>query len=251
MKEFETNKIYNANSLELMKEIPDNSVDLAFCDPPYNLDKAYNDHDDTMDEEEYVEWCNEWLAEYQRILKEDGSLVVVNIPRWAIHHADFLSERMYFHEWISWDALSVPRGYMMPAHYSILHFSNSPEVEINEVESPQPRNWCIRPKCKEKQKELEKNEPLTEVWTDIHRVKHSGKRDNHPCQLPVKLMERIINLYTETGDTVIDCMVGTGTTAIASKKLGRKYIGIDIDEEYVEIAREKLKEVEPTLESFE
>jgi site-specific DNA-methyltransferase (adenine-specific) len=87
---------------------------------------------------------------------------------------------------------------------------------------------------------------VSDVWTDIHRIRHKKRRDEHPCQLPIPLLERLLLMSCDEGDIVLDPFVGTGTTAIAAKKLGRKFIGIDIDPKYVEIANKKLEEAEPT-----
>ncbi|MCD6223543.1 MAG: hypothetical protein J7J73_01395 [Deltaproteobacteria bacterium] len=81
---------------------------------------------------------------------------------------------------------------------------------------------------------------VSDVWTDIHRIKHNKYRDEHPCQLPVHLLERIILMSTDESDIVLDPFVGTGTTVIAAKRLGRRFIGIDIDEKYVDITKDKL-----------
>jgi len=81
---------------------------------------------------------------------------------------------------------------------------------------------------------------VSDSWTDIHRIKHNKYRDEHPCQLPIHLLERIILMSTNENDIVFDPFVGTGTSAIAAKKLGRRFIGIDIDDKYVDITREKL-----------
>jgi len=87
---------------------------------------------------------------------------------------------------------------------------------------------------------------ISDVWTDIHRIRHKKRRDEHPCQLPIPLLERLILMITDEGDIVLDPFVGTGTTAIAAKRLGRKYIAIDIDPKYVEITKKKLESTEPT-----
>ncbi len=81
---------------------------------------------------------------------------------------------------------------------------------------------------------------VSDVLTDIHRIKHNKYRDEHPCQLPIYLLERIILMSTDEGDIVLDPFVGTGTTVIAAKRLGRRYIGFDIDEKYVKNAQFKL-----------
>ena len=76
-------------------------------------------------------------------------------------------------------------------------------------------------------------------------MKHNKFRDEHPCQLPIHLLERIILMSTDEGDIVLDPFNGTGTTALAAKRLGRQYIGFDLDEQYVEITQQKLEQEEP------
>ena len=86
---------------------------------------------------------------------------------------------------------------------------------------------------------------LSDVWTDIHRVKHNKYRDDHPCQLPIHLLERLILMATDEGDIVLDPFSGTGTTALAAKRLGRNFIGLELDKEYVQISENKLRQEEP------
>jgi site-specific DNA-methyltransferase (adenine-specific) len=120
------NVIYQGDAIEILRQYPNESVDLVFADPPYNLDKDYTIYDDEQADHKYVEWCNSWLAEYIRILKPTGSLFVLNLPRWALYHADFLNRHLYFQNWIVWDALSEPRGKIMPAHYALLFYTKRP-----------------------------------------------------------------------------------------------------------------------------
>ncbi|MDP3830433.1 MAG: DNA methyltransferase, partial [Ignavibacteriaceae bacterium] len=86
---------------------------------------------------------------------------------------------------------------------------------------------------------------VSDVWTDIHRIKHNTKRDPHPCQLPIHLMDRLILLTTDENDIILDPFSGTGTTAISAKRLGRKYIGFELDKNYVEISQQKLERTIP------
>lgn len=80
---------------------------------------------------------------------------------------------------------------------------------------------------------------VSDIWSDIHRIRHNKHRDPHPCQLPVHLLERLILMSTDEGDVVLDPFIGTGTTAVAAARLGRNVIGIDIDPKYVEITQKK------------
>jgi len=243
------NVVVQGDALEVLRRYPDESVDLVFADPPYNLDKAYTTYDDEKDRETYLNWCNAWLDEYIRILKPSGSLYILNLPRWGMYHAAYLNRRLYFQNWIVWDALSEPRGKIMPAHYALLFYTKHPtEFTFNyeSVAALDARFYCLRSSCirQRKARGEDEKERLTDIWWDIHRIKHRRDRDYHPCQLPDALMERIIRLSTNPGDVVLDALAGTGTTAVVAAKLGRRYVAIDIDPMYVAITREKLAQVE-------
>lgn len=243
------NTVIQGDALEVLATLPDESVDLVFADPPYNLDKAYTTYDDEKDRDAYLNWCNAWLDQYIRILKPTGSLYVLNLPRWGMHHAAYLNRRLYFQNWIVWDALSEPRGKIMPAHYALLFYTKHPTdftFNYEAVEEIDARFYCLRSSCIKRRKAQgdDLKEPLTDIWWDVHRIKHRRDRDYHPCQLPDALMERIIRLSTNPGDIVLDALAGTGTTAVAAARLGRRYIAIDLDPAYVAITREKLAQVE-------
>ncbi|MEM4409407.1 MAG: DNA methyltransferase [Candidatus Caldarchaeum sp.] len=236
------------DALTELRKLPDESIDLAFADPPYNLDKPYGTYDDEKDIQEYLRWCEAWLLEYVRVLRPSGSLFILNLPRWAMHHAAFLSTYLYFQNWIVWDALSEPRGKLMPAHYALLFYTKSPDsftFHHEELKYIDARHYCLRNSCIRKRKALgeDEKEILTDLWWDVHRIKHRPQRDAHPCQLPKALLERIIRLTTNPGDIVLDAMAGTGTTAIVASQLGRRYIAIDIDPTYVNLMKAKLEEI--------
>jgi len=239
------NVVYEGDAVKVLKEYPDNSIDLVFADPPYNIEKSYNVYDDEKAAEEYVNWCNKWLEEYTRILKPTGSLFILNLPRWSIYHADYLNKRLYLQNWIVWDSLAEPRGKLLPAHYGLLFYTKSIAgftfnyKEVGEIDA---RYYCRRSVCIKKRKKvgIDDKEQLTDIWKDIHRIRHKRDRDYHPCQLPEQLMERIIRLTTNKGDVVLDALAGTGTTALTALKLDRKYVAIDIDRDYINIAKSKL-----------
>ncbi len=241
-------KVYHGDIVEVLKNYPSNSIDLAFADPPYNLDKLYNSYDDKRKETLYLEWCNTWLKEYIRVLKPTGSLFLLNLPKWTVYHANFLNQYLFFQNWIVWDAVSEPRGKLMPSHYALLFYTKHPSDytfnydRVSEIDAP---IFCLRASCiKERKKQtIDPKTPLTDIWWDIHRIKHKKERDPHPCQLPEKLMERIFLLATNEGDVVLDGLCGTGTTPVVAAKLRRRYIAIDLDKNYVEITRRKLQEI--------
>jgi len=242
------NVVHHGDAVKILEQYPDNSIDLVFADPPYNLNKAYHVYDDERADEEYVKWCNAWLWEYARILKPTGSLYVLNLPHWTMYHAVFLNRWLYFQNWIVWDALSEPRGKLMPAHYGLLFYTKHPTdftFNYDQVGELDARYYCLRSSCIRRRKAagVDDKTGLTDIWWDIHRIKHKRDRDYHPCQLPDALMERIIRLSTNEGDVVLDALCGAGTTPVTAVGLGRRYVAIDIDQKYVRITREKIAEV--------
>lgn len=240
--------VLSGDALEILKQYPNNSVDLVFADPPYNLEKSYNVYDDELGKEAYLDLCNKWLKEYIRILKPTGSLFVLNLPHWSMYHAVFLNQYLYFQNWIVWDALSEPRGKLMPAHYGLLFYTKHPtdfNYYFDELRDIDSREYCLRASCIRRRKlaGVDKKETLSDIWSDIHRIKHRRDRDYHPCQLPDSLLERIIKLTTREGDIVLDALAGTGTTAVVASQLGRRYVAIDIDDVYVQITKDKINQV--------
>jgi len=248
MKDF-INKVIEGDAIEIMQQIPDNSVDMAFADPPFNLGKKYNSYYDKKEVEEYIEWCKLWLKEMVRVTKQTGSIFVHNIPRWLTYFAAFLNEVAYFRHWIAWNAMGAPLGKtLLPNHYGILWYTKQPKgYRFYDVRAPHSRcRKCniILQDYGGKKNQMHPFGPLvSDVWTDIHRIRHKKRRDEHPCQLPIPLLERLILMTTDEGDIILDPFVGTGTTAIAAKKLGRRYIAIDIDRNYVEMTKKKLESV--------
>jgi len=245
------NKIVQGDCLELLERIPNDSVDVTFADPPFNLGKQYNGYKDSLALETYIDWCSEWIKAMVRVTKPSGSVLIHNIPRWLTFYAGVLNETAHFRHWIVWDAPTSPMGKsLQPNHYGVLFYTKSDKkAKIYELRMPHERerkSTFLRKDYGGKKAGLHPFGPLiSDVWSDIHRIKHSKSRHKHPCQLPVHLLERMILLTTDEGDVVLDPFVGTGTSAVAAKKLNRRYIGFELDEDYARIARCNIDSVYP------
>lgn len=244
------NKIYLGKQEKLFKRISDESIDVVFADPPFNLNKKYNSYNDNMTQEEYIKWCNKWLKEIVRVVKPTGSIFIHNIPKWAIYHASFLNNLCDFKNWISWKTTSSPphKTCLFPNHYSILYYAkNKNKQKFYAIRKPHDRcrkcNFLLKDYGGKKHLLNQFGPMIGDVWTDIFRVRHKKKRSKHPCELPVHLIERILLMSTDEGDIILDPFMGTGTTAVASKKLGRKFIGFEKDEKYYDIILDRLKNI--------
>lgn len=242
-------KIIQGDCLKILAKIPDNSVDMTFADPPFNLKKKYSVYKDKLEFNEYLEWCDKWISEMVRITKPTGSIFVHNIPRWLTYYVRILNEHANFKHWIAWNAPTSPMGKsLQPGHYGILFYVKDPKkAKIYEIRMPHERERkspYLRKDYGGKKAGLHPFGPLvSDVWSDIHRIKHNKYRDEHPCQLPIPLLERLILMTTDEGDIVLDPFIGTGTTAVAAKKLGRHYIGIDLDDKYKKISEAHLAKI--------
>jgi len=266
----QTNQLILGDCLEKLQQIPDNSVDFAFADPPYNLGKHYTGYADDMTVTQYFDWCDRWIAELARVLRPGRTCAVLNIPLWAIRHFLYMETILTFQNWIVWDALAFPVRLIMPAHYAILCFTkgspralpglvgNSPvrdslgSINTRKFLEPLAEGFCLRADCVNirKQRNIDDRGTLTDLWWDIHRLKHNTRRVDHPCQLPPLLLYRLISLFTGPGEVVLDCFNGAGTTTLAAAQLGRKYIGIELSENYHNIALARHMEVLNGIDPF-
>jgi site-specific DNA-methyltransferase (adenine-specific) len=245
-------QVINGDCLEILAQIPDDTVDMCFADPPFNLDKKYGAYKDRRAVEDYLAWCEQWLRELVRITKPTGSIFIHNIPKWLTYYAGILNPIAHFRHWIAWDAMSAPLGKtLLPAHYGILFYSKQAHgTKFYEVRAPHKTCRECGAFLKDYGGKKDQMHPfgmlVSDVWTDIHRIRHNKRRDPHPCQLPIHLLERLILMTTDEGDLVLDPFLGTGTTAIAAKRLSRHYIGIELDPHYAQVARDKVAQAQPT-----
>jgi len=265
-----TNKIVTGDCLYELRKIPSNSVDFAFADPPYNLGKGYLGYTDDLKVKEYFGWCHKWIFEMARVLKPGRTFSVLNIPLWAIRHFQFAKTFLRYQNWIVWDALAFPVRLIMPAHYSILCFSKGKPRELpgpvnHQVEialpsapktfralEPLADGYCLRSDCSEWRQRAVINDrgSLADFWSDIHRLKHNSRRVDHPCQLPAHLMFRLITIFTNPDELVLDCFNGAGTTTLAAHLLNRRYFGIEKSKEYCGMARKRHAEISRGLDPF-
>jgi len=256
--------LINEDCLSALKKIPDNSIEFCFADPPYNLNKKYESWDDGIDIQTYFEWCDEWLAELARVLKPRGTIAVLNIPQWCIRHFKYLNSVLDFQDWIVWEGLSLPVRMIMPAHYAILCFSKGQPRPLPGLNRTNPsilekasihtlkEEYCSRPSCitERRKSGIIDSEIISNLWWNIHRLKHNSRRVDHPCQLPPQFMHRLISMFTNEGEWVLDPFNGAGTTSLAAQQLNRNFIGIELSEYYHQIATERHQEMDLGIDPF-
>jgi site-specific DNA-methyltransferase (adenine-specific) len=215
------------------------SIDTVFADPPFNIGKQYGTKvNDRMADHEYIEWCQCWIEECIRVLKPGGSFFLYNIPKWNIKLANLMLDRgMHFRDWIVVDiklGLPIP-GRLYPSHYSLLYFTNGKPKTFHNIRTPIKKcRHCdgdVKDYGGHRSSLNPKGLNLTDVWGDIPPVRHwkfkSKKRRANA--LSTKLLERVVEMSTDTGDVVLDPFGGSGTTFAVCEKTGRRWIGIEIE----------------------
>lgn len=233
----ELGELYQENCFKILSQMEDNSVDLVFADPPFNLNKLYPSNiDDHLKEEEYLLWQERWISECVRVLKHGGSFYLWNLPKWNTYNSYFLNRRLQFRHWISVDIkYSLPiQGKFYPSHYSLLYYVKG---ERPNTFHPDRLPMEVCPNCqidlhdyggyKDKMNPSGVNQ--TDIWYDIPPVRHAKyKRRKGANELSIKLLDRIIETSSEEGDLIFDPFGGSGTTYIVAEIKKRRWVGSEI-----------------------
>ncbi|MFI5165762.1 MAG: DNA methyltransferase [Thermoanaerobaculales bacterium] len=235
---FETasGRLHQGDCLALLPALPAESVDLVFADPPFNLNKDYGEEvDDDRHHLAYYVWSCTWMEQAVRVLKPGGALFLYNVPRWNLHLASWLSARLEFRHWIAIDikfSLPIP-GRLYPSHYALVYFTKGRRPA--RFEPPRlPIETCrhcggeIRDYGGYKDRMNPRGVNLTDVWTDIAPVRHARFKRRRANELPLKLLDRVLDIASAEGELVLDPFGGSGTTYVAAELKRRRWIGCEI-----------------------
>lgn len=265
------NEIYQGDTIELLKKLPENTIDLVVTSPPYNIGVGYDQYDDTKSSTEYFEWTKKWLEEIYRVLKDDGRIALnvlyeVNFRERGGRHY-FSSEiwqimksigfgffgvvdleeesphRPKNTAWGSWMSPSAPYIYN-PKECVILAYKKDyikiekgcpywdHELQVTEVDGVKKTKRIYDDKSKSEFMEL-----VFGQWKYFADTRSLTKA-TFSLDIPIKA----IKILTYKDDLVLDPFSGSGTTCLAAKILDRRYIGFEISEKYVEISKQRIEE---------
>jgi site-specific DNA-methyltransferase (adenine-specific) len=229
-------RLYHGDCLDLLKQVPTDSVDLVFADPPFNLGKDYGKGvSDKYIDDEYVDWCRAWVSECYRVAAPGASLFFYNLPKWNIPIANHLNDLgAVFRHWIAVDIkFGLPiRGRLYPSHYSLLYYSKGKPKAFTRPRVPiQVCRHCggdIKDYGGHRNKLHPDGINLSDVWSDIPPVRHKGTKHRGANQLSPKLLERVLTIGSEEGDLVLDPFGGAGTTYFVAEQMHRRWIGSEL-----------------------
>jgi len=242
-------KIILGDSLEELKSVPDNSINLIFADPPYNIGKTFDNSEDKWEsDEDYLNWCYKWLDICINKLTSNGSIYVMASTQFMPYFDIYLRKKLTILSRIVWfyDSSGVQAKKYFGSLYEPILFCvkdkndyvfNSQDILVEAKTGSQRKLIDYRKKVPSvyNSKKVPGN-----VW-EFSRVRYRmPEYEEHPTQKPIALLERIIKTSSNIGDTVLDPFSGTFTTSFVAKEFGRNSIGIDVSQEYVKIGLRRL-----------
>ena len=246
------NTIVNRDCIAAMQDLPDGYVDLAFADPPFNIGYDYDVYDDRQERDEYLAWSKRWIGQVYRVLKPAGTFWLAIGDEYAAE-LKISSQDAGFHcrSWVVWYytfGVNCTRKFSR-SHAHLFHFIKDPQdftFNSESIRVPSARQlvyndgranpkgrlpddtWILRPQ------DCPSGFGADEDTWYFPRVAGTFKERAgfHGCQMPEQLLGRIIRCCSNEGELVLDPFSGSATTVAVAKKLGRRYLGFDLSEEY-------------------
>ena len=233
-------KLINGDCLELMKDIPDKSIDLILCDLPYGTTR--NKWDSVID-------LDDMWEQYERVIKDNGAIVLTAVQIFAssliMSKPNFFKYDLIWKKTVASGQLNVNRQ-PLRTHEHILIFYKKQPTYNQQMTKGKPytinRKATYKGEGYNKQTDSYKENTGFRHPTSVLEFSNPRHKGGHPTQKPVELFEWLVKTYTNKGDLVLDNTIGSGTTAVACLNTGRDYIGIELDEEYFNLASDRLKQ---------
>lgn len=262
------NKVLVGDCLDFLGQMPAGCVNLAFADPPYNIGYDYDLYDDRRDRKSYLRWTSRWLEAVVRVLRRNGSLYVAIGDEFAAEIKIILDRLgLTLRNWIIWHytfgvhcqkkfnrshahifyCVADPRDFVFNAD-AVRVPSARQTIYADRRANPTGKmpddTWVLRP-----QEDSRFFQPDSDTWF-VSRVCGTFKeRQAHPCQMPEALLERIIKVSSRPGDLVLDPFAGSGTTLAVARRLGRRYLGMELSPEYASKIEARLESISPAVTS--
>jgi len=261
---FRTDVIHNEDCIAGLKKLDDGVVDLAFADPPFNIGYKYDVYRDDLDSDEYVQWCKQWIGQVVRVLKDDGTFWLAIGDEYAAELKVLMQRdhHLVCRSWVIWYyTFGVNcKNKFNRSHAHLFHMVKDPKrftfnsdqgrvpsarqlVYGDSRANPKGRlpddTWILRP-----QDLPDGFRPEDDTWYFPRVAGTFREREGfHGCQMPEQLLGRIIRACSNEGEIVLDPFGGSGTTLVVAKKLGRRYIGYELSEDYVGKVRARLDRI--------
>jgi site-specific DNA-methyltransferase (adenine-specific) len=245
-----TVQLYNEDALAGMDRLPDASVDLVIADPPYGLGKDYGNDSDRLGASEYLNWSRRWIDAVVPKLKANGSLYVFLTWQYSPEVFSHLKTRLTMVNEIIWDRRVPSMGgstrKFSSVHDNIGFFAKSRDYYFDvdavripydaETKKARTRSIFVGKKW------LEVGYNPKDVWSVSRLHGQHGEREDHPTQKPLEIVERMVLASCPPGGAVLDPFMGSGTSAVAALRHGRRFVGFELNPDYFAIVEKRVAE---------
>ena len=240
------NQVVNDDVMNVLRDLPDNCVDMIYGDPDYNAGISYSGRTFTRSWDAYVDWYIELARESLRVLRDDGNMYLINYPKQNAHlRVKFLDDHaigVHEYVWVYNTNVGHSRRRFTTAHRSILHATKSKKNRFYKEQVAQPYKNPTDRRIRERIKQGHKGR-MPYSWLNFNLVKNvSRQKTSHPCQIPEGLSELMIKSCTQPGDTVFVLFGGSGSEVVQAKNLGLNFLTCEIQPDYCEIIESRLKQ---------
>jgi len=238
------NKVYNGDIMHVLKDLPDDSINMIFGDPDYNVGIKYGSNNYTKNFDDYINWYIELAKESMRVLKNDGNLFMLNYPQQNAHlrvkYLDLYFPNINEYVWVYNTNVGHTPKRFTTAHRSILHVRKNANNKFfkDEIALPykNPTDRRIRQNLANGSKGR-----MPYSWFEFNLVKNVSKEKTyHACQIPQRLTEMLIKSSTRLKDIVLVLFGGSGAEIDVCRKLNRQFISAEIDKKYCNIINDRL-----------
>ncbi len=259
----EWNRIVQGDCLRELPRLPTGCADLVFADPPFNIGYEYDVYNDRRSRQDYLDWAERWLREIVRLLKPTGCFWLAIGDEYVAEYKVRIDQLgLHLRNWVVWHytfGVACTRKFNR-SHAHLLYYVCDPErltFNADAVRVPSARMttyadrranprgklpddvWVLRP-----QESPEHYRADMDVWYVPRVCGTFRERTEHPCQMPLAVLERIILATSNPGDLVIDPFAGSGTTLVAAKRHGRRFWGCELSPRYAATIEQRLQAVE-------
>lgn len=249
------NKIIHGDCLEVLKRFPEDFVDLIFADPPYNLQLPQNrklirkdgtevipvneEWDKFESYEDYDNFTKSWLGECQRVLKPTGTIWVMGMYHNIFRVGKIMQDLgLWFLNDVIWVKIDA-----MP-NFNGRRFTNNHETLIWATKNKNCKSYTFNNKFLMQMnggRQMKDTDWVFRICKGAERLKDKNGVKAHPTQKPLKLVQQVLLSASKKGDLVLDPFMGSGTTAVVAKVLGRNWVGIEKEKKYVELATSRIQ----------
>ena len=240
------NQVVNDDVMSVLRDLPNDCVDMIYGDPDYNAGISYSGRTFTRSWEAYVNWYIELAEECLRVLRDDGNMYLINYPKQNAHlrvrYLDDNATSVNDYVWVYNTNVGHSRRRFTTAHRSILHATKSKKNRFYKEQVAQPYKNPTDARIRERIRQGHKGR-MPYSWLNYNLVKNvSRQKTSHPCQIPEGLSELLIKSCTLPGDTVFVLFGGSGSEVVQAQNLGRNFLTCEIQPDYCEIIESRLRQ---------